>query len=149
MIKMTTSFVLACSALACLAAHADPALHRNARVNGDGSGHGIAQRGGTFTTANGAEGGRSQRLVRGEDGAVRATSRAGVSGDNGSAASSKTVTRSADGSTASAERNTTATNNHTGVTYDGQTTWTKGSGLSRSGSCKDSAGNTVTCGSQR
>jgi hypothetical protein len=143
------SFLLACTALACLAAQADPTINRNARINGDGSGHGIAQRGGTFTTANGAEGGRSQRLVRGEDGAVRATSRAGVSGDNGSAASSKTYTRSADGSTASAERNTTATNNNTGVTYDGQTTWTKGSGLSRSRSCKDSAGNTVTCGAQR
>lgn len=143
------SFLLACTALACLAAQADPALHRNARINGDGNGHGIAQRGGTFTAANGAEGGRSQRLVRGEDGAVRATSRAGVSGDNGSAATGKTYTRSADGSTASAERNTTATNKNTGVTYDGTTTWTKGSGLSRSGSCTDSAGNTVTCGAQR
>lgn len=147
MIKQT--FLLALTALACLAAQADPAFNRNARVVGDGSGHGIAQRGGTFTTANGAEGGRSQRFVRGEDGAVRATSRAGVSGDNASAASSKTYARSADGSTASAERNTTATNHHTGVTYDGTTTWTKGSGVSRSGSCKDSAGNTVTCGAQR
>jgi hypothetical protein len=143
------SFLLACGALACLAAQADLAIDRNARIHGDGNGHGIAQRGGTFTAANGAEGARSQRLVRGEDGALRATSRAGVSGDNGSAASSKTYTRSADGSNASAERNTTATNSQTGVTYDGTTTWTKGSGLSRSGSCKDSAGNTVTCGARR
>lgn len=144
-----TSF-LACALLASLAAHADPVINRNARiVNGDGNGHGIAQRGGTFSTPGGAEGGRMQRLVRSEDGAVGATSRAGVSGDNGSAASSKTYTRSADGSSASAERSTTATNKNTGVTYDGSTTWTKGSGFSRSGSCKDSAGNTVTCGSQR
>ena len=149
MIK-TSSFVLASLVLACFAAHAaDPALHRNASINGDGSGHGIAQRGGTFTTANGAQGGRAQRFVRTEDGAVNAASRAGVSGNKGSAASSKTYTRSADGSSASAERNTTATNKNTGVTYDGSATWTKGSGFSRSGSCKDSAGNTVTCGSQR
>lgn len=145
----TKTFLLAGALLACLSAHADPAINRNARIVGDGNGHGIAQRGGTFTTANGAQGGRSQRLVRTEDGAVNASSRAGVSGDNGSAASSKTVTRSADGSSASAERNTSATNNNTGVTYDGSTTWAKGSGVSRSGSCKDSAGNTVTCGSQR
>lgn len=146
----TQNLFLACSLLASLAAHADPAINRNARiVKGDGNGHGIARRGGTFTTANGAEGGRSQLLVRGEDGAVRATSGAGVSGANGSAASSKTYTRSADGSTAAAERSTTATNHNTGITYDGSATWTQGSGLSRSGSCKDSAGNTITCGSPR
>ena len=143
------SLIAASAALACLAAHADPALDRHARVNGDGSGHGIAQRGGTFTAANGAQGGRTQRLVRTEDGAVDAASRAGVSGDNGSAASTRSFTRSADGSTASAARSTTATNANTGVTYDGSSSWTKGSGFSRSGSCTDSAGNTVTCGAQR
>ncbi|MCW5667998.1 MAG: hypothetical protein KIT35_29540 [Piscinibacter sp.] len=143
------SLLAACAALACLAAHADPVLDRNARVSGNGSGDGIAQRGGTFKTAGGAQGGRMQRLVRTEDGAVDAASRAGVSGDNGSAASSRTFTRSADGSTASATRNTTATNANTGVSYDGSTTWTKGSGFSRSGSCTDSGGNTVTCGTQR
>jgi hypothetical protein len=147
--NIKVSFLAACAAFACLAAHADPVLNRNARVNGDGNGHGIAQRGGTFTTASGAQGGRTQRVERTGNGAVNASSRAGASGDNGSAASTKTFTRSADGSTASAERNTTATNANTGVTYDGSTTWTKGSGLARSGSCTDSAGNTVTCGSQR
>ena len=93
----TSSLVAACAALACLAAHAaDPALHRNARIAGDGNGHGIAQRGGAFTTPGGVQGGRTQRLVRTEEGAVGATSRAGVSGDNGSAASTRTATRSAD-----------------------------------------------------
>jgi hypothetical protein len=139
----------ACAALACLAAHADPVLNRNGRLNGDGNGHGIAQRGGTLTTANGAQAGRTQRVERTEDGAVNAVSRAGATGDNGSAASSKTFTRSADGSTASAERDTQVTNANTGVTYDGTATWSKGSGFSRSGSCTDSAGNTVKCGSQR
>ena len=86
------SLLAACAALACLAAHAEPVLDRNARVSGNGS---------------------------------------------------------ADGSTASATRNTTATNANTGVSYDGSTTWTKGSGFSRSGSCTDSGGNTVTCGTQR
>lgn len=147
--NLKISLLAACTALTCLAAHAKPALDRHARVEGDGNGHGIAQRGGTLTTAGGAQGGRTQRLLRSEDGAVDAASRAAVSGDNGSAASSKTFTRSADGSTASAARNTTATNANTGVSYDGSTTWTKGSGVSRSGSCTDSAGNTVTCGSQR
>lgn len=66
------SLLAACAALACLAAHADPVLDRNARVSGNG---------------------------------------------NGSA--------------------------------DGSTTWTRGSGFSRSGSCTDSGGNTVTCGTPR
>jgi hypothetical protein len=148
---MKKTFLVACTLLACIAAQADPALNvnRNARIAGDGSGHGIAQRGGAFTTANGAEGARTQRLRRSEDGSIKAGSRAAVSGDNGSAASTKTYSRSADGSSASAERNTTATNSNTGVTYDGATTWTKGEGVSRSGSCTDASGNTVTCGSAR
>jgi hypothetical protein len=148
---MKKTLLLACTLFACMAAQADPALNvnRNARIAGDGSGHGIAQRGGAFTTANGAEGARTQRLRRSEDGSINAGSRAAVSGDNGSAASTKTYTRSADGSSASAQRNTTATNANTGVTYDGATTWTRGEGVSRSGSCTDASGNTVTCGSAR
>jgi len=43
----------------------------------------------------------------------------------------------------------TATNANTGVTYDGSTTYTKGSGISRSAGCTDAAGNAVTCGSAR
>jgi hypothetical protein len=85
----------------------------------DGQGNVDAGAASAFTTANGSHGQRTTR-----------------------------VSRSADG-TASAERNTSATNANTGVTFDGSTTYTKGSGVSRSASCRDANGNTVTCGSGR
>lgn len=149
--KISLAAGLVLGSLCFVCAHAGTGLNveRHARQAGDGDGHGVAQRAGTFTTANGAQGGRTQRIARSEDGAVSASSRADASGDNGSAATHKSFTRSADGSTASAERTTSATNQNTGVSYQGSTTWTQGAGLSRSGSCKDSSGKTVACGSQR
>jgi hypothetical protein len=60
----------------------------------------------------------------------------------------RSFNRSADGS-ASGQGNTTLTNANTGVTLDGNTTYTKGSGITRSVSCKDAAGNAVACGQQR
>jgi hypothetical protein len=110
----------------------------------------VAGSGGAYRTASGAQGARSARFKRSDDGSVDASRQAKATTANGSTAErSASFTRSADGSSASAERSTTATNANTGVIYDGSTTWTKGSGLSRSGSCKDAAGNTVTCGSAR
>jgi hypothetical protein len=45
---------------------------------------------------------------------------------------------------AGGERNTSVTGAN-GGTFDGWTTYTKGSGFSRSASCKDSGGNTMSC----
>lgn len=118
------------------------------RVFGDGQGNVAGTRSGAFTTAGGAEGARSLRFKRSDDGSVNASSQGSVNGANGSADRSASYTRNADGS-ASGERSTTATNANTGVTLDASTTYTKGSGFSRSASCKDAAGNTVTCGSAR
>ena len=88
-------------------------------VVSDGQGNVDAGAASTFTTVNGSHGQRTARMSRSADG------------------------------TASAERNTSATNANTGVTFDGSTTYTKGSGVSRSASCRDANGNTVTCGSGR
>jgi hypothetical protein len=147
---MTRSILLACTLLACLDSQAEPALNvqRSAHHRADGQGHGAAQRGGTFSTANGAQGARSQHAARSGDGAFNAGSRAAVSGENGSAQGSKSFTRSADGG-ASGQRSTRAANAQTGVTYEGSTTFTKGSGIARSGGCTNAAGDSVTCGSAR
>jgi len=88
------------------------------RVVTDGQGNVNAAGGGGFVTATGSQGQRSARF-----------------------------TRSADGS-ASGEGQTTVTNARTGVTYDGTTSYSKGSGVTRTASCQDAAGNTVACGAR-
>lgn len=120
------------------------------RGNGisDGQGNAAARRGGAFTTADGTQGQRSTQYRRSDDGSVDASRIGSVSGDKGSAEGSRSFERGADGE-ASGQRSTTATRAETGVTYEGSTTYTKGSGFSRSASCVDASGATVTCGSAR
>ena len=123
-VALCASFVIAAHAQTANGARAagrtaNAAFAGQRGVVSDGQGNVDAGAAGAITTANGS---RAQRTSR--------------------------VTRSADG-TASAERNTSATNANTGVTFDGSTTYTKGSGVSRSASCRDANGNTVTCGSGR
>ena len=119
------------------------------RLQGDGQGNVVAGSSGAYSTASGAQGARSTRFKRQDDGSVAASRQGRLTTANGGTADrSASYTRQADGS-ASAERSTSATNAHTGVSYEGSTSWTKGSGLSHSGSCKDAAGHTVTCGSAR
>lgn len=113
----------------------------------DGQGNIRGARGGAFATANG-EGLRTQRFTRNTDGSVSATGQANASGTLGSAERSGSFARSADGS-AHGERSTSVTNAATGVTLDGSTSYTAGQGITRSASCTDAAGRTVTCGSQR
>jgi hypothetical protein len=85
-------------------------------------------------------------VVTDGQGNLKAGSASGfTTASGGQGARTTQFTRSADG-TASGERNATATNASTGVTFDGTATYTKGSGVSRSASCTDAAGNTVTCG---
>jgi hypothetical protein len=148
--------------IAVVSAHAEP-LHARKTFSAQGNNGALAgQRGlvadgqgnvnagsaGAFNTANG-QGLRTSKVQRSSDGSINASTNGSASGTNGSANSSSSFTRSADGSSASGSRNTSATNSNTGVTYDGSTTYTKGSGFSRSGSCTDASGNTVTCGSAR
>lgn len=133
------------------AARANTAVHgeqgaygRRQAIVGDGAGNVAGANQGAFTTQSGAQGARSSRFKRGADGSVQADSHGAVSGDKGSAQRDASFTRTADGS-ASGERTTTATNNKTGVTYDASTSYSKGSGISRSASCTDASGNSVAC----
>lgn len=118
-------------------------------VVADGQGNAAGTTRSAFTTGSGAQGLRSANFSRAADGSVDANAQASVTGaQGGSAERSASFMRNADGS-ASGERSTTATNARTGTTFSGSTSYTKGSGLTRSGSCTDAAGNTVTCGSSR
>jgi hypothetical protein len=112
----------------------------------DGQGNAGAATGTGFTTAAGGQGARLGKVNRSSDGSVNASGQSGFeTAGGGSVDRSGSYTRQADG-TASGERSTTATNANTGMTFDGSTTYAKGSGVSRSGSCKDASGTTVSCG---
>lgn len=120
------------------------------RVSGDGQGNVHGAAGSGFNTAAGGQGLRTRSFDSHADGSVTARNQASVSTANGGSASSQaSYTRSAGGSSASGQRSTSVSNARTGVTFDGSTTYTKGSGVSRSASCTDAAGNTVTCGANR
>lgn len=107
------------SLLLCLSTAAQAQMSVNAasrrHVSADGQGNVNAVGGGGFSTAAG-----------------------------GTGLHTRSFNRSADGS-ASGQSNTTVTNANTGVTLDGNTIYAKSSGITRSVSCKDAGGNTVTC----
>ncbi len=127
---------------------AEPVVHAQRVTNQTAQG-GLAARSAGAFNGNNVNAAGNRRVLSDGDGNVNARANSAFTTANGSSGStSKRFTRNADG-TASGERNTTATNANTGVTYDGSTTYTKGEGVSRSGSCTDSSGNTVTCGSAR
>ena len=130
-----------------VAVHADPVVAGHRGLVSDGQGNIRGARGNAFATANG-EGLRTQRFSRNADGSLSASGQAQASGTLGQAERSGSFTRSADGS-ASGERSTRITNSNTGVTLDGATTYTQGSGVSRSASCRDASGQSVACGAQR
>lgn len=137
------------------------AAHAGATVNGsrlkasrqqgaaaDGQGNVGAGKGGGFTTASGGQGLRSRQFNRSADGSANASGQGALTTANGSSADrSGSFTRDADGN-ASGDRSTTATNANTGMTMDASTSYTKGSGISRSTTCHDAAGNTVSCGAR-
>jgi hypothetical protein len=124
------------------------AIGRDRGIVSDGNGNTAGGYAGGFTTEGGAQGQRRTRFKRNADGSASATSQASASGSNGSADRNASYTRNADG-TASGERTTTITNNGTGVTLDGTTTYTKGSGAAREVTCRDASGNAVACGPSR
>lgn len=116
-------------------------------VGAQGQVHATSQ--GGFTSAGGAHGRRSASLQRGADGSLDAQRSASATGPRGnSAEASGSATRAAGGSSASAERNAHLSNAGTGNSLDASLQFAKGSGLSRSVSCQDAAGNTVSCGSR-
>lgn len=118
------------------------------RFAADDQGNASAVSGSGLRTTAGGQGLRTRSFNRSADGSVAAHNQASATtAHGGSASSQSSLTRYADGS-ASGERGTTLTNADTGVTFDGSTSYTKGSGFSRSASCKDAAGS-VSCGSAR
>jgi hypothetical protein len=141
------------------AAEGGRAAHAGGTVNGsrlkasrqqgaaaDGQGNLAAGKSGGFTTEAGGQGLRNRKFKRNADGSINASGQGAVTTANGgSAERSGSFTRDADGN-ASGERSTTATNANTGVTMDASTSYSKGSGVSRSTTCHDAAGNTVSCG---
>lgn len=114
-------------------------------LGSDGNGMVQGAAGSGFSTVAGGQGLRSRAFNRNSDGSVSAQGQRDLSTANGgSAQRSSSFTPSADGSSASGERSTSVTGAN-GTTFDGSTTYSQGSGFSRSGSCKDAAGNTVSC----
>jgi hypothetical protein len=131
--------------MAAQSAHAQINAGGQRRLVTDGSGNVNAAAGSGFNTAAGGQGLRTRSFNRDADGSVSARGQGSATGATGASAQrSGSYTRSADGSSASGERNTPVTGAN-GGTVDGSTTYTKGSGFSRSASCKDSSGNTVSC----
>jgi hypothetical protein len=150
--KHTKTLAVACIAIVSFAwlamAHADPQVHANRAVNQTAQG-GLALRSGGAFNGNNVDAAGQRRLLTDGQGNVSASGNSGFTTASGSTGNRSTrFTRNADG-TATGERNTTATNANTGVTLDASTTYTQGSGISRSATCKDAAGNTVACGSAR
>lgn len=106
-------------------------------VNPDGS---VKHQGATrISGANGASATGSNSYVRDADGNWNAGRQVNASGARGSYDSSATA------SNGTANRDRTITNAD-GDSYHGQTSWTKGEGVTHSGSCTDAGGNTIPCG---
>jgi hypothetical protein len=102
-----------------------------------------------FTAANGAQGLRSGHFTRSADGSVQGEGQARVTGADGGTAERNTSFSRDTAGNAPGERSTTATNANTGVTFNGSTTYSRESGISRSAGCVDAAGNSVACGAAR
>lgn len=78
------------------------------------------------------------------NGNVHGAAGSGFSTDaGGQGLRTRSFNRSSDGSVSAQSQGHATTAN--GTTFDGSTTYTKGSGFSRSASCRDAAGNAVSC----
>jgi hypothetical protein len=133
----------------------------------NGHGQGATASGGSFRTANGAEGSR-HGSTQWNDGNVTHQGTEQASGPRGSIQSSGSSQRNADGQF-SGSRSTTATGanggtyqgnttfqngsathttdatNKNGDTYQGSTTYTKGQGVTHTGTCTNASGATIPC----
>lgn len=88
---------------------------------------------------NGASVNGSNSYVRNADGTWNASRDVSVSGARGSSDKNTTA------SNGTATRDRTITNAN-GDSYHGQTNWTRGQGVTHSGSCTDAGGNAIPCG---
>jgi len=113
------------------------------RYRTDGAGNGSVVSGGAVQGPDGGRGARAGYTTRSADGSVAHQSGFNASGANGSVQSSGSYNRNADGS-ASGSRDTTATN-AAGATYQGNTTYNKGDGVSHTSTCTNAAGAVVPC----
>ena len=131
----------------CLVAPAQAQL----RIDWAGAAAQTAQGGVGARSAAVASGGRASIVARraivsdGQGDAVGASGSAFATSSGVHGIRTRSFERASDGS-ASGERSTRITNASTGVTVDGTSSYTKGSGASRSVSCTDAAGNAVACG---
>lgn len=88
--------------------------------------------------------GGQRRVATDGNGNVNAVAGSGFNtAAGGQGLRTRSFQRDADGN-ASARSQTSVTGAN-GKSFDGSTTYTKGSGFSRSASCKDAAGNSVSC----
>lgn len=116
---------------------------RGRRTQGDGQGNVTSTSGGAFRGPNGASGARAAQVTHNADGSASRQGGFAASGERGSVQSQGNVSRTADGAV-SGERTTSATGAN-GNTYQGSTTYTKGEGVSHTGTCSDAAGNSIPC----
>jgi hypothetical protein len=147
--KRTTTRALALAALACLAsvgAHAEPTFHSRGHATQGADGGGIARSARAVEGSRGKAAGQRAIVADGQ-GNVKAAGAGGFTTESGAQGyRSGSFTRNEDG-TASGQRSTTVTNAD-GKTFEGSTTYEQGSGVTRSATCKDAAGNTVSCGNK-
>jgi hypothetical protein len=147
-LKTAATVCVAIAGFIALTAQAEPVVHARRALDTTAAGGVAARSAGSYNGSN-IDAAGQRRLRADGQGNVNASASSALSTVNGSTASrTARFSRSADG-TASGQRSSTATNADTGVTWNGSTTYTQGSGVSRSGGCTDAAGNTVTCGSAR
>jgi hypothetical protein len=99
--------------------------------------------GGAFQGANGAKGMRTSQTTVNTDGSASRTGGFAASGSQGTVQSSGSANRAADG-TVSGERTTSATGAQ-GGTYNANTTYQSGQGVTRTATCTNAAGETVAC----
>lgn len=113
----------------------------------DGAGNGGTVSGGAVRGPNGGTGARAGSTTWNADGSANHSSGFQASGSQGNVQSSGSATRGADGSL-NQSRTTTATNAATGNTMTSSESYTKGSGVTRTTTCADAAGNTIACPSR-
>jgi len=113
--------------------------HAGNRYDRNPDGSAVASRASYGRTANGGVYGSEGSYARSADGSVSGSRQAGASGPRGDYyASSSTA-----GGVTTRNTTVTAANGHS---YHGQTTYTRGQGVTHSGGCADAGGNPVACG---
>lgn len=120
---------------------------RGRALSGDGAGNASLKSGGVYRGPQGATAARAGQTQVAADGSASHASGFQGSGARGQLASEGSATRSADG-TIEQSRVSTATSASTGNTLTHTQAYSSETGLSRSTSCADSAGNAIACPSR-